>query len=316
MDEPQYYAYGADIPRALDAVAAVRRSGRALDQELDAQLVGLARLVTAPAGRTPVEGRPRITIASDLHNNVFTLPILERAAGSGPVFFAGDLSDRGSPLETALVSRIARIGERFVFVTGNHDSDRSAQELADDGATVLTQFGRLKPGGGYGPVINEIAGLRVAGYSDPFERKAAEDYADRFTNEITPAQQQTFSDWMEQVLGKVDVIMVHEPGLIAQALEELKASPPATPLVFVVGHTHEPSLARQPNVEVINGGSIGGGGTGNLADGSTDVGLARMSYESTGGFEPLAVDLVAIDPGTGAATATRERLDEPVTTAP
>ena len=110
----------------------------ALDQELDAQLVGLARLVNAPAGRTPVEGSPRVTIASDLHNNVISLPILERTAGDGPVFFPGDLSDRGSPLETALVARVAEIGRPFVFVTGNHDSDRSAQELADDGAVVLT----------------------------------------------------------------------------------------------------------------------------------------------------------------------------------
>lgn len=313
MDEPQYYAYGADIPRALDAVAAVRRSGQALDQELDAQLVGLARLVTAPAGRTPVEGRPRLTLASDLHNNFITLPILERAAGSGPVFFAGDLSDRGSPLETALVARIAEVGDRFVFVTGNHDSDRSAQELADDGATVLTEFGRLKRGGGYGPVVNEVAGLRVAGYGDPFERKQAEGYRDRFTNEITPAQQDDFADWLDQLRGQVDVVMVHEPGLIAQALEELKASPPADPLVFLVGHTHETSLTRQPNVDVVDGGSIGGGGTGNLADAATDVGLARMSYDLSGGFRPLAVDLVEIDPGTGAATATRERLDEPVT---
>jgi predicted phosphodiesterase len=316
MDEPQYYAYGADIPRALDAVAAVRRSGQALDQELDAQLVGLARLVTAPAGRTPVEGRPRITVASDLHNNVITLPILERAAGNGPVFFPGDLSDRGSPEELALVARAARIGKPFVFVTGNHDSDRSAQELADDGALVLTQFGRLKRGGGYGPVVNEVAGLRVAGYADPYERKAADNYADRYTNTLTPAQQQAFTDWLDQLKGKVDVVMVHEPGLIAQALEELKETPPATPLVFIVGHTHKPSLERQPNVDIINGGSIGGGGTGNLADGTTDVGLARMSYDLSGGFEPLAVDLVAIDPGNGAATATRDRLDEPVTPEP
>ena len=124
MDTPQYYAYGADIPRALDAVAAVRRSSDTLDQELDAQLVGLARLVTDPAGRTPVEGRPRITLASDLHNNVITLPILERAAGDGPVFFAGDLSDRGSPLESSLTNQVAHLGSQFVFVTGNHDSDR------------------------------------------------------------------------------------------------------------------------------------------------------------------------------------------------
>ena len=102
------------------------------------------------------------------------------------MFFAGDLSDRGSPLETALVARVAEIGRPFVFVTGNHDSDRSAQELADDGAIVLTEFGRLKRGGGFGPVINEIAGLRVAGYSDPFERRASEDYRDRFEPEPTP----------------------------------------------------------------------------------------------------------------------------------
>jgi len=312
MDTPEYYAYGADIPRALDAVASVRRSGRALDQELDAQLVGLARLVTAPAGRTPVEGRPRVTIASDLHNNVISLPILERAAGDGPVLFAGDLSDRGTPLETALVARISDIGDPFVFVTGNHDSDGSAQELADDGAVVLTEFGRLKRGGGFGPIVNEIAGMRIAGYADPFERRAAEDYRDRFANTVTAEQQAEFADWLRPFIGKVDVVMVHEPALIAQTLAELEESPPAAPLVFVVGHTHAPSLDRQPNVDVINGGSIGGGGTGNLTDAETDVGLARMSYEIDA-FHPLAVDLVGIDPGTGAATATRDRLDEPFT---
>ena len=313
MDTPQYYAYGADIPRALDAVASVRRSGRSLDQELDAQLVGLARLVTAPAGRTPVEGRPRVTIASDLHNNVISLAVLERAARNGPVLFPGDLSDRGSPLESALVARVAHIGKPFVFVTGNHDSDRSAQELADDGAVVLTEFGRLKRGGGFGPIVNEVAGMRIAGYADPFERRAAEDYRDRFTNTVTPEQQEDFSDWLRPMIGDVDVVMVHEPALIAPMLEELRASPPAAPLVFVVGHTHTAALDRQPNVDVINGGSLGGGGTGNLADGETDVGLARMSYE-TDAFEPLAVDLVSIDPGTGAATARRERLDEAATT--
>jgi predicted phosphodiesterase len=313
MDTPQYYAYGADIPRALDAVASVRRSGRSLDQELDAQLVGLARLVTAPAGRPPVEGRPRVTIASDLHNNVISLPLLERTAGNGPVLFPGDLSDRGSPLETALVARVAEIGKPFVFVTGNHDSDRSAQELADDGAVVLTEFGRLKRGGGFGPVINEIAGMRIVGYGDPFERRAEENYRDRFTDTITPQQQDDFADWLRPMIGDVDVVMVHEPALIEQTLAELRETPPAAPLVFAVGHTHEPSLERQPNVDVINGGSIGGGGTGNLVDGETDVGLARMSYNFGGGFEPLAVDLVGIDPGTGAATARRERLDVPPT---
>jgi predicted phosphodiesterase len=311
IDTPQYYAYGADIPRALDAVSTVRRSGRALDQELDAQLVGLARLVTAPANRKPIEGSPRVTIASDLHNNFISLPILERAAGDGPVFFPGDLSDRGSPLETALVARVSGIGKPFVFVTGNHDSDRSAQELADDGAIVLTQFGRLKRGGGYGPVINEIAGMRVAGYSDPFQRRAAEEYRDRFEPEPSPAQLESFAKWMRPLVGKVDVVLVHEPALIAKVLDELELLPPEKPLVFVVGHTHRPDLTRIGDVTVVNGGSIGGGGTGNLSDAATDVGLARLSYSLSGGFQPLAADLVGIDPGNGAATARRVRLDEP-----
>jgi predicted phosphodiesterase len=310
LDQPQYYAYGADIPRALDAVASVQRSSQALDQELDAQLVGLARLVIDPADRTPIEGSPRLTVASDLHNNVITLPILERTAGRGPVFFPGDLTDRGSTLETALVARVAHLGRPFVFVTGNHDSDELAQELADDGAIVLTAGGRLKRGGTYGPVVNRIAGLRVAGYGDPFQRRAADGFKDHYREPPPSADQTAFTAWLRPLLGKVDVVMVHEPALIAPALAELKATPPPAPLVFVVGHTHKAALSRQPNVTVINGGSIGGGGTGNLAEPTTDIGLARFSYELSGGFRPLAADLVAIDPGTGAATARRERLDD------
>ena len=95
-----------------------------LDQELDAQLVGLARLVIDPgrAARRSTD-RPAITVASDLHNNTLGLAVLERATGDGPLFFVGDLTDRGSPLETRLVSRVAQPGKPFVFVSGNHDSD-------------------------------------------------------------------------------------------------------------------------------------------------------------------------------------------------
>ena len=111
IDHPQYYAHGADIPRALEAVDAAQRSTRVLDEELDAQLVGLARLVTEPANRVPLTGAPRLTVASDLHNNVLTIPILERSAGDGPVLFPGDLTDRGSPLEARVVRRVVEHGQ-------------------------------------------------------------------------------------------------------------------------------------------------------------------------------------------------------------
>ena len=311
--KPEYYAYGADIPRALDAAATVQRSARALEQELDSQLVGLARLVTQPANRRTVTGRPWITIASDLHNNGLALPVLEQAAGRGPVLFPGDLTDRGTPAEIALLTGVTKLGGRFVFVTGNHDSDTSAQALADAGAVVLTQDGRLKPGGGHGPVVFELAdGVRVAGYADPYQRRAADGYADHFQPVPTPLQQQTFTTWLrEHVVGKADAVLVHQPGLIDDALASLRESPPPGPLLFVVGHTHSASLESQGLVTIVNGGSVGAGGTGNLGDAPTDLGLARLSYDMTNGFEPLAVDLVEIDPGDGTAKARRERLDQP-----
>jgi len=308
FDEPQYYAFGPDIPRALEAVEAAQRSTEALDEELDAQLVGLARLVTNPAGLTPLADRPSITIASDLHNNFLAAPILERATGEGPLFFAGDLTDRGSPLETQLVSRVTGLGDPFVFVSGNHDSDSLQRALARRGAVVLTERGRLERDGGYGDVIVDVGGLKVAGYRDPFQRRAAENFRDRYQPRPTPAQQDAFTAWLTPLIGELDVVMVHQPALIGPVLALLRDDPPDRPLVFVTGHTHEPSLDRFAGVTVVNGGSVGAGGTGNLTE-PTDYGLARLIYTTEPGFQPLAADLIRIDPRDGSSRASRERLE-------
>jgi len=312
IDTPQYYAHGPDIPRALEAVETAQRSTKALDQELDAQLVGLARLVTAPANRPAIEDRPRITVASDLHNNVFSLPILERTAAKGPVFFAGDLTDRGSPLEAALIRRVVRTGHPFVFVAGNHDSDTLSRRLARDGAIVLTrtgrQSGRSDTTDGH-PVVT-VAGLRVAGYDDPFERRSGENFADRYDRVPDEAEVERFALWLRGLRDQVDVVMVHNPALLTQALDELDADRPARPLTILTGHTHHGELTRRPGATVINAGTVGAGGTGNLAERSK-IGIARLAYENEPSFQALAVDMVTIDPSSGSATARRERLDIP-----
>ena len=313
IDTPQYYAHGPDIPRALEAVETVEKSTKALDQELDAQLVGLARLVIAPANRPTLDDRPRLTVASDLHNNVLALPILERTAAKGPVFFVGDLTDRGSPLEAALVRRVVRTGKPFVFVAGNHDSDTLSQQLARDGAIVLTRTGRLAAHGDTtdGRPIVETAGLRVAGYDDPFEREAGDNFADRYNGVPDAAEVDRFTDWFRGIRNHVDLVMVHNPALLPKALDELDAEPRTRPLTILTGHTHHADLTRRPHATVINAGSVGAGGTGNLLE-KTDIGIARFLYETQPRFQALAVDMVTIDPHTGSATARRERLDEPV----
>ena len=318
VDTPQYYANGPEVPTALRALQSLGASAQTLDEEIDEQLVGIARFVNAPAGREPLGGAlPRLTIASDLHNNVIALPALERAARGGLLLFSGDLTDRGSPVEQTLVLRVARAGSRLVFVSGNHDSDVLELKLARGGAIVLTRGGRLRGDGTTdGGVVQRVAGLRIAGYDDPLKRLARERYRDNGAT-YAPAEQERFSAWLQPLLGVVDIVVVHAPGLAATALESLRGAPPNTPLLLVQGHTHEQSIERSGTLTVLNSGSVGGGGTGNLTEAGGDIGLARLTYSRQPAFLPRAADLVQIDPGDGEAQARRFRLDdEPETPQP
>ena len=312
IDKPQYYAFGPDIPRALEAVETAQRSTRALDQELDAQLVGLARLVTAPANRPALEDRPRLTLASDLHNNVLALPILERTAARGPVFFAGDLTDRGSPLEAALVRRVVRTGKPFVFVPGNHDSDtlaRAARPRRRDRAhphgpaEQRRRHDRRAPGD---------HGRRAAGRRLRRPVRAPRPARTSPTATTGPRMRRRSSASRRgcaAIRDEADIVMVHNPALIATALDELDADPRRSRCTILVGHTHHAELTRRPGATVINAGTVGAGGTGNLLE-REKIGIARLSYETKPSFEALAVDMVTIDPRSGSATARRERLDE------
>jgi predicted phosphodiesterase len=248
-------------------------------------------------------------LASDLHNNLLALPALDRAVGSRPLFFAGDLTSSGSPFEFTLVRRIVRLGHPFVFVSGNHDSDALVRRVALAGGIVLTERGRLRADGTYGPLVVRVRGLRVAGYSDPFERRASERFRARGEPRPDAEQREEFRDWLRPLLGRVDVVMVHEPQLAEDAAEELREIPPRRPLVLLTGHTHTSSFMSSTNLVELNGGTVGGGGTGNLEK-SQPFGLAVLTYTRTDGFDPTAADLVEIDAHRGSARAERFGIDE------
>ena len=311
IDAPQYYANGTEVPAALRTLESLGASAKTLDDEIDQQLVGIARLVTSPAGRPPVEQLPRLTVASDLHNNVLALPALERAARGGPLFFVGDLTDKGSAVEQALALRVVNSGEPLVFVSGNHDSDVLERKLARAGAIVLTRDGRLRPDGTPdGALVTNVRGLRVAGYDDPLKRLARDNYRDN-GGTPTPEQQEAFASWMQARRGLADIVVVHAPALAALAVEVLRNTAPARPLVILEGHTHKAGIEHEGNLTILNGGSVGGGGTGNLTELSGDIGLARLLYARTPAFAPAAADLIEIDPADGEARAERVRLDTP-----
>jgi predicted phosphodiesterase len=304
--DPEYYANGPDIPVALRTIEQAQGSAREISEELNEQLVGLAQLVSASSRRTQGDLRGAV-VASDLHNNLLALPALDRAVGSRPLFFAGDLTSSGSPFEFTLVRRIVGLGHPFVFVSGNHDSDALVRRLALAGGIVLTERGQLRADGTYGPVVVRVRGLRVAGYSDPFERRARDHFRARGEPRPDAEQREAFRDWLRPLLGRVDVVMVHEPQLAEDAAEELRRIPPRRPLVLLTGHTHTSSFRSSTNLVELNGGTVGGGGTGNLEK-SQPFGLAVLIYAREDGFEPTAADLVEIDAHGGSARAERHRV--------
>ena len=151
--------------------------------------------------------------------------------------------------------------------------------------------------------------MRVAGYDDPLMRLSAERYRDH-GGTASVQQQLDFLAWFDETVDDVDAIMVHSPQLAQLALDELRRTRPERPLIIFVGHTHHSGLERIGEATVINGGTAGGGGAANIEDNSP-IGIAALTYREEPEFEPLAADLVTIDPGTGSATADRTRLDTP-----
>jgi len=148
----------------------------------------------------------------------------------------------------------------------------------------------------------------MAGYSDPFERLRSDGYRARDDQDPSEAQRQEFADWLEPLLGRVDVVLVHSPSLAETALARLREDPPARPVAVLTGHTHVPALRTSENVVELNGGTVGGGGTGNLEK-NQPFGLAVLTYADSPRFEPLLADTVEIDALSGAARARRSRLD-------
>ena len=195
-----------------------------------------------------------------------------------------------------------------MFVSGNHDSDTLSRSLARRGAIVLTERGPLLPDGGHGDTIVRVGGLRVAGYSDPFERRRANGYRAGREPEVTASQQRGFLGLAASARGPDR----RGDGAFARARRAgaggAACRPARRPLVFLTGHTHEQELKESDGIVSLNGGTVGGGGAGNF-DENQPYGLAMLTYEAEPSFDPLAADLVRIDAPDGSANAERRLLD-------
>ncbi len=264
-------------------------------------------------GRDPQTGGTEIYAGSDLHANALVIDPVAELVGDSPLLLAGDFGQRGGEGEARLLApKVAALGSDVVAVSGNHDSDGLMRRLVKEGVTVLGQEGRLKENGGFQPPpVVDLDGISLAGFSDPLQYRGGggENAADRpVTAEGLEDPEAAVEGWRRDLLEwftslpvAPKVLMVHQDGLaqwLAQALNEVDY---LQPLTIVTGHDHKQHVDRYGEIFVVDGGTIGAGGV--FGAGEDSVGLSRLRFNDQKRLE--SVDLIAVEPVSGAARATR-----------
>jgi len=185
-------------------------------------------------------------------------------------------------------------------VSGNHDSRALMQALTRAGVTVLE--GRE----------SVVGGRRVAGWPDPLEWQGRPDDPERiFSFAQMPDGDAAFERaasavmaWFDGLERRPDIVMVHQNGLAQELARHVAEQPDQTPLTVLTGHDHAQHVDRYGHVVVVDAGSAGAGGL--FGVGTENLGMANLHFGSAG---LRAVDMVQIEPLSGAAQAERIVLD-------
>jgi predicted phosphodiesterase len=310
---PSFYAQGAELAQLLEVADQAQATGERYGSSVHRTIGGYATLLNAGANIAAVATDAPAVLISDLHGNALVLRPLRRLFAGRPVFFAGDFGQRGSEAEAeALVPRVIRLGTPLVAVAGNHDSRLFMRRLARAGAIVLTQRGRLRSDGTTdGEPVQRIAGLDVAGYPDPLEWRGDDpESADRTFSfsELAHSErkyaraQARLLRWFERLPRSPDVVLVHQNGLAQGLAAALHSSDYSERLLILTGHDHEQHIDRYGEVLVVDAGTVGAGGV--FGAGEESVGVAQLHIPD-GRTWPRAVDLMQVEPLSGAAAAQR-----------
>ena len=313
FETPSFYARGAELGQLLKAADKAQTVGERYSSSVQRTLAGYATLLGAGANLSRSDTQPPATLISDLHGNRLVLGPLKRLFSGRPIFFVGDFGQRGSRAEArALLPQVTALGRPLVAVSGNHDSRSLLRGLARAGGLVLTDRGRLRPNGSTdGKPVQRVAGVLVAGYGDPLEWSGPDprdprrifSFSERPNGRREYARaQERFIRWFERLRPRPGVVLVHQNGLAQALARALQARDRKRPLLILTGHDHKQHVDRYGKTLVIDAGTVGAGGV--FGVGSESVGVAQLHIAS-GRTRPRAVDLVKVEPLSGAASAER-----------
>jgi hypothetical protein len=306
LERPDYFASGVELERILDQAHALRRAGDKYSDRVNSSIRSIAGLLDDRTGRgaTPAAAATqRVVLASDIHNNLLTLPTVRHYSEGHLTVLDGDFTINGGKMEAGLLKGVATLGNPTVAVSGNHDSPGIMRTLERRGVTVLDHTDGVRT----------IGGLKLAGFEDPLEFVGKEfpsglrtglsfgDIANGHQRYLDAVQERW--EWFKALPERPQVLIVHQEA-IGRALANLiwRDDPNGAPLAILVAHTHVQRMDRYGPVTTVNSGTAGAGGV--FGAGTQSVGLALMDYDrATGAL--TATDLVQMNPSSSAARAVR-----------
>lgn len=319
FNQPRFYARGAEFQQLLQVAGQTADDAtQGYENQVQRTLAGYAALLQTGAnisgvGVTPAE--PDAALISDLHSNVLVLDPFRSLFDGHPVFVVGDFGQSGTATEGRLFGpRVAELGDPVVAVSGNHDSEVLMESMAGDGVIVLTEDGRLRPDGTTdGKPVQRIGSLTVAGHRDPLEWPGDDpsdpsrvfSFSERPNgDEEYKEAQQEIVDWFDGLPERPQVVLIHQNGLAQHLAETLdKRDKDAQPaLLIMTGHDHKQHVDLHGQITVVDAGTAGAGGL--FGVGTQYVGVATFQIDDAG-LPPSAIDLIRVDPTSGAAEADR-----------
>ena len=140
LERPDYFASGVELERILDQAHALRRAGDKYSDRVNSSIRSIAGLLDdrTGLGGTPVAAATqRVVLASDIHNNLLTLPTVRHYSEGHLTILDGDFTINGGKIEAGLLKGVATLGDPTVAVSGNHDSPGIMRTLERRGVTVL-----------------------------------------------------------------------------------------------------------------------------------------------------------------------------------
>jgi len=163
----------------------------------------------------------RILHVSDLHNNPAGLSFIKevrRQFHISVIVDTGDLTDFGSPPETAIVQELGKMGCPYVFVAGNHDSQ-----------AVIMALSRLKNITILNGQLATVEGFTFLGLPNPAASRTTVGNVDTTPQELQAGSDLLLAD-LRALRESPDIVAIHNP-------EEARPIWGMAPLVLT-GHLH------------------------------------------------------------------------------